>query len=311
MQKYAVLATAQVAVGAAAIFARFALTGAEPLAVSAARLVIAAVVLLAIAIVRGDRTRVASQERWIFVTAGVALAMHFAGWIWSLEYTSVAISTLLVSTTPIWTALYDAGVERKFLSARSWAAFAAGAVGLVLVVGAGSTKPPVPGHAVLGGVLALVGALAIGAYFILIRKVRARYDTRTIVTRTYAWAAVVLVLAAAVAHQTPPALSDGKAWGGILAMALISQLMGHTALNAALRWFSPSAVAFSSLLEPVVAAVLAFFIFGEGLAPAALAGGLLLLGAIGVFLGEETRRRSLEQIGEEVLYGRSAAARLA
>ena len=73
-----------------------------------------------------------------------------------------------------------------------------------------------------------------------------------------------------------------------MAMALISQLLGHTALNAALRWFSPSAVAMTTLLEPVTAAVLALFIFGETLSPLAVAGGLLVLLAIGAFLREES-----------------------
>ena len=292
-QRYVVLAIAQIAVGAAAIFARFALSGAPPLAVSAARLVIAAAVLLIAALLRPVRfSRARSQHAqrpWIFAAAGFALAVHFAAWIWSLEYTSVAISTLLVATTPIWTALYDSIVHRRHLTAAAWGAVAIGAAGLVLVVGAAATRPPIPGHQMLGDALALAGALAIGAYFLLVREVRTEFGTREIVTRTYTWAAVVLVIAAAAARQPPPAVSNGVAWGGIAAMALVSQLLGHTSLNAALRWFSPSAVAFTTLLEPVAAALLALAIFGERLTPAAVFGGALILAAIGVFLREEAR----------------------
>lgn len=284
---YSILGFAQVAVGAAAIFARFALEGAGPIAVSASRLAIASAALLLAAATRRERTTVAPEHRWVFVAAGIALAIHFAGWIWSLNYTSVAISTLLVATTPIWTALYDAAVYKHRLSAFAWAAFAVGACGLVLIVGFSKTRPPIAGHEVLGDILALSGAIAIGAYFVLVRRVRNSYGTRAIVTRTYTWAAVVLIIASAAAHQAPPASSDARAWGGILAMALISQLVGHTAMNAALRWFSPSAVAFTTLIEPVIAAILALFIFGEALTPGALAGGLLVLAAIGVFLREE------------------------
>lgn len=284
------------AVGAAAIFARFALEGAPPLAVAAARLVIAALVLLAIATAaprltwrKAERTArpMPHADTLIFVAAGVALALHFATWIWSLEYTSVAISTLLVATTPIWTALYDSIVHRRHLSPIAWAAFVAGAIGLVCIVGFNATRPPIPGHAILGGILALLGALAIGAYFILIRHVRAAYGTRAIVTQTYTWSAIALIIAAAAAKQPPPPISDTHAWGGILAMALISQLLGHTGMNASLRWFSPSSVAMSTLLEPVIAAVLAFFIFGETLTALALAGGVLVLLAIAAFLREE------------------------
>ncbi|HLI97902.1 MAG TPA: EamA family transporter [Candidatus Baltobacteraceae bacterium] len=301
---YAILAGAQVAVGAAAIFARFALTGAPPLAVSAWRLIIASAVLLVIAalaprlrsapldVARGrsiphdDTTRRAAL---LFIAAGIALAVHFATWIASLDYTSVAVSTLLVATTPIWTAIYDSAVYHRRLSPIALGAFLVGAVGLVLVVGYSHTRPPIAGHALLGDALAVAGAIAIGAYFILIRRVRASYGTRTIVTRTYSWAALALLIASLATHQMPPAFTDGKAWGGIIAMALVSQLLGHTAMNAALRWFSASAVAMTTLFEPVTAAVLAFFIFGETLTPLAIAGGLLVLVAIGAFLREEAR----------------------
>ncbi len=284
---YTLLGGAQLAVGAAAIFARFALTGAGPLAVSALRLGIAAAVLLAVATVRRDRTAPLPRQSRGLALAGVALAVHFAGWIASLQYTTVAVSTLLVATAPIWTAVYDAVIRRRTPSLRTLCGFAGGAAGLALVVGFNAAAPPIPGHPLFGAALALAGSLAMAIYLLIVRDVRGSLGTRTIVTRTYAWAAIVLVAAAVLMRQGPPALADLPAWGGILGMALVSQLLGHTALNAALRWFSPSAVAFSTLIEPVSAAVLAFFIFGEGVGPAAIAGGVILLAAIGVVLSEE------------------------
>jgi drug/metabolite transporter (DMT)-like permease len=287
VQKYAVLVLAQIAVGAAAIFARLALSGAAPLAVAASRLVVASIVLLTIGAITRSAAAAGASDRKLFVLAGFALALHFATWIWSLQYTSVAVSTLLVATTPIWTALYESLAYRRRLSLPAWLAFVAGAVGLVLVVGWNSTRPPVPGHELLGAALAVAGAVAIAAYFMIVRGMRASYGTRAIVTRTYSWAALMLVAAAAAARQTPPSISNTTAWGGIVAMALVSQLLGHTALNASLRWFSASAVAFTTLCEPIAAALLALLIFGEGLTPAALFGGCLVLAAIAVFLREE------------------------
>jgi drug/metabolite transporter (DMT)-like permease len=283
------LGAAQLAVGAAAIFARFALSGAGPLAVSAARLTIAAIVLLAIAFLRAPASlRVAPRRAAILAAAGVALAVHFATWIASLQYTSVATSTLLVATTPIWTATYDAVILHRPLTRRALAAFAAGALGVYAVVGFNHTAAPIPGHDVAGALLALAGGMAIAAYFILVREVRADLGTRTIVTHTYGWAAVVLIVVAAAFRQPLPPLADATAWSGIAAMALVSQLLGHTAMNASLRWFTPSAVAFSTLLEPVVAAALALVIFGEGVAPIAIAGAVVLLVSIAVVLREES-----------------------
>ena len=264
------------------------MTGAAPLAVAAARLCIAALVLLSFSIVRRARNgTVTRRTALILAGAGVALAAHFATWIASLQYTTVAISTLLVAMTPIWTALYDAVVRKRPLSRWAKIAFVSGAAGLIAIVGFNRTPPPVQGHAVLGAALAIFGSLAIAAYFLLVREVRAALDTRTIVTHTYTWAAIVLTIAAAAAHQGPPSIGNAPAWLGIAGMALISQLLGHTALNASLRWFTPSAVSFSTLVEPAIAAALALVVFGEAIAPAAIAGAALLLASIGVVVREE------------------------
>jgi drug/metabolite transporter (DMT)-like permease len=104
-----------------------------------------------------------------------------------------------------------------------------------------------------------------------------------------------LIIGAAFAHQPPPNIHATAAWAGILAMAFISQLLGHTALNASLRWFTPSAISFTTLLEPVFAAVLALVVFGEAVTPLAILGGVVLLGSIAVVLREE--RRSLDGSG--------------
>lgn len=289
MLPYLILGGAQLAVGAAAIFARSALSGAGPLAVSAGRLVIAAIVLGALAFARrGSMGPAASgKQRLILFTAGIALAAHFASWIASLDYTSVAVSTLLVSTTPIWTAAYDALVHRHIISRATALAFVAGAIGLFMVAGFDRTPAPHPGFEWIGGALALAGAIAFAAYLMLVRTVRDALGTRRIVTHTYAWAALVLVIGALLARQPLPPPSAATAWAGIAAMALVSQLLGHTAINASLRWFSPSAISFANLLEPVFAAALALVIFHEPVPPPALAGAAILLAAVLVVLRDE------------------------
>jgi len=245
-------------------------------------------VLVAIAAIsKPSGLLVARRNALLLAIAGIALAVHFATWIASLEYTTVAVSTLLVATSPIWTALYDTLVHKRPLTPLARTGFVTGGIGLWLIVGFNRTQPPVPGHVAFGAGLALIGALAIAAYFLLVREVRGDLDTRVIVTHTYSWAALALVVAAAIARQGPPHLDNVASWSGILAMALVSQLLGHTAMNASLRWFTPSAVSFSTLLEPVVAAVAALVVFGERIAPAAIAGAAILLVSLAVVLREE------------------------
>ena len=278
---------AQLAIGAAAIFARYALLGAGPIAVSALRLAIAAIVALAVVRRLG---RLSLRREIAFGVAGLALAIHFAAWIGSLAYTSVALSTLLVTTTPIWTEAYEA-MRHKRTPTRTYAFALVLALGGVAAIAFTRTAVParVAGHALLGDGLALLGSIAIGAYLVIVRDAgaendRARLGTRKIVARTYGWAAVALALAALATHQGSPAPSDGVAWGGILAMAFVSQLIGHTALNAALRDFSPSIVALTTLLEPIVATLLAAAIFHETLSWQAACGGVAVLAAIATVL---------------------------
>lgn len=230
----------------------------------------------------------------MLAAAGCALAVHFATWIASLDYASVAVSTLLVATSPIFTAGWDGFVNHRPLARDTVLAFIAGAIGLVMVVGFDRTPAPHAGLEWFGELLALLGAIAIAAYFLLVRTVRARLGTRTIVTRTYGTAAVALVLVALAARQAPPAPGDAVAWGGILAMAFISQLLGHTAMNASLRWFTPSAVSFATLIEPVFAAALAFAIFHEAVPPLAVAGAAILLGAVLVVAKNEREEVALD-----------------
>lgn len=276
-------------IGAAAIFARFALTGTGPLAAAAIRLALAAVVVGSLLALRGEWGPLPRKVEAALILAGIVLAVHFGAWLASLEYTSVAISTLLVCTSPIVTGAYDALVRGRRPSALFGIAVALGAAGLWLVVVRGAAPAPVHGHALLGAALATLGAVTMAAYLVIVREARRSLSTLQIVARTYGWAAVALVAAAAVAREAPPRLEAGVAWGGLVAMALVSQVGGHTALNAALRFVSPTTVGFATLLEPVLATLLAAAIFGEAVGPVTALGGLLILAAVGFSLLDEER----------------------
>ncbi len=288
---YARLLSAQLAVGAAAIFARYALAGAGPLAVSALRLAIAALPLVLFAALTRPGGSLGLRRELALAGAGLALAAHFGFWIGSLLYTSVAISTLLVATTPLWTEAYDALIARRPPARAYLLAIVLAALGLAAITLQHVAPAPVGGHALRGDLLALAGAFAMGAYLIVVRATGAQptlgpaaIPTRAIVARTYGWAALALAVLAVAAHQPPPPVSATSAWLGIIAMALVSQLLGHTALNAALRDFTPSTVAMTTLLEPVSAAILAALIFRETLTLQTLAGGIAVLAAVGITL---------------------------
>jgi drug/metabolite transporter (DMT)-like permease len=275
------VALANLAVGAAAVFARFALVSGGALAVSCARLTLAAAILVALAAAHGRLRILDRRAEPRLLLAGVLLAVHFATWIGSLNYASVAISTLLVCSTPVWTELY--AVLRRRSVDRAAAISVLGALaGVAIVVGA-----PDRSNTPLGILLALIGALTFAAYLVVVRGVDRRYDTLAITARTYATAAIVLATAALLAHDHLPPFADSRAWGGILAMAFISQLFGHTALNAGVRVLSATFVSTFTLLEPVIAALLAAWIFHERLGPLTALGAAVILAAIFVAVRAE------------------------
>jgi drug/metabolite transporter (DMT)-like permease len=285
---YLTLFGAQLAIGAAGIFARYALQGAGPLMTSALRLTIASAFVLLLNARMKEKAKIDQRHEILFAICGVALAMHFGTWVASLQFTTVAIATLLVSTSPIWTALYDVVVLNHKPTKMFWIGFLAAIVGAIVIVSSqGSSTHHQIAHLSsqdwLGEMLAIAGGIAFAVYLIAIRSVSQRYSTLAIVTRTYTWAAVSLWFAALAAREGLPSW-DLKCWVGILGMAFISQLLGHTGINAALKKFRSSVVALSTLLEPVFAAVLAIPFFGETLTIQMVAGSILLLAGLALVL---------------------------
>jgi drug/metabolite transporter (DMT)-like permease len=279
----ALLGAAQLAIGAAAIFARFALTATGPLAASALRMGIAAAPIVVFALARGAYARYDRATERRLLAASFALALHFALWLTSLQHATVAVSTLLVCTTPIFAEAWTVARRRTWRPLAA-AGIAAAVAGVAIIAGV-----PAHGNSPLGIGLALGGAVAFAAYLLLVRASDARYTTLAVVARTYPLAAGLLSGAALLAHDRLPPLAAHAAWGGLLAMALGSQLFGHVAVNAAVRTLSATLVGMTILLEPVVAAVTAAFVFGERLAPATAVGALVILGGIALAVRAEAK----------------------
>jgi drug/metabolite transporter (DMT)-like permease len=257
-----------------------------PVAAAAMRLTIGSAVIVLYLRFTKFREKVERKDELLLVGAGLALAVHFGTWIASLLYTTVTVSTLLVSTSPAFTALWDALILKKPMAWSFWTALLVAVGGVALITTNTTAHVPIPGEIWLGNTLATAGGVALAAYLLLVSNVIGKYKTLTIVSRTYSWAAVILLLTALAMHEQFPG-TDLVSWGGIVAMALISQVLGHTGFNASLRWFTSSTVAFSTLLEPVIAAILACILFAEFLTIAQLVGCLIVLACLAAILAPQ------------------------
>ena len=197
------------AVSTAAIFIRFAQQeGAPSIVIAAARLTIASLVLAPYALTRyrTDLRKLRGWEWFFALLAGLFLAIHFASWITSLEFTSVASSVVLVSTTPLWVAILAPLLLRERLG---WAAGA----GIFLAMAGGAivglsdtcswqagaiTCPPLQtffsGSAFRGDFLALAGAWMAAGYILVGRKLRSKMELIPYIFVVYGMAAVVLII---------------------------------------------------------------------------------------------------------------------
>lgn len=270
---YVVLGIALLAVSCGAIFAR--LADAPPLAIAAWRVGLALIVVMPFAAAGIVGARTSTRARALAAGAGILLAAHFATWIASLEYTTVARSVLFVCTAPIWVALLEFLSGRGAPTRTTLLALVLALAGAALVSGGGHGGAA----ALRGDLLALAGGVAMAGYFMLSREAQAALPFLTYLGIAYGVAAAALWLAVLVAH-VPASGFDARTWWALAGMAAVSQLIGHSGYNWSLRHLSPLFVAVVSVGEPVLASALAWWILGEALDWRTGAGGVLILAAI-------------------------------
>lgn len=277
------------------IFIRYAQKEAASIVIAAFRLVFASLILLPIAWI-GYRHEIRAMTRkqvLLAAISGIFLALHFASWITSLEFTTVASSVVMVSTTPLWVALLSPLVlkERptRMLAVGMVIALVGGSiVGLsesCALEGFGLACPPVAefmqGRAFLGNLLALGGAVAAAAYLVAGRFLRPTMSLVVYIFAVYSMAAVVLVVMALISSH-PMSGFPAYVYLLFLALAVGPQLLGHTSFNYSLRYLSAAFISVALLGEPIGSTILALIILKEIPVPLEIAGGVIIL--IGIYL---------------------------
>lgn len=281
------------AVSTAAVLIRFAQSeGVPSLVIAALRLSISALILTPITLPRyaGMLAKLTRREIALLATSGVFLALHFASWITSLSLTSVLISTVLVTTTPLWVS----ALEVMFLKARlnRWIllGLAQCMVGGLVIGVTGTSNADIGSAPVLGGGLALVGAMTVAVYMVIGRGVRGKLPLLPYIWVVYSIAAVVLIVLALVSGASFTGYS-GSAYAFVALTALFPQLLGHSSFNYAVKYVPATYIGIITQLEPIASAVLAFFLLGETPTTIqAVASALILFGVANVVLSPGTTR---------------------
>jgi drug/metabolite transporter (DMT)-like permease len=213
-----------------------------------------------------------ASDLWLIALAGVALAAHFALWVSSLKLTSVASATALVCLQAGWVVLFTwMGGQRP--DRRTAVGLVVCLVGVLVVTGVDFTVSPT---ALLGDLLGLLGGAGSALYMIVGGSVRQRTNTTVYTLLCYGVCSVVL-LAACLVFSVPLAGYAGNDWVQLVALAVGSQLLGHSVFNHLLVRVSPTVVSMVILLEVPGAALLAGLFLPNQTPPAGVYVGLVVL----------------------------------
>ena len=232
-------------------------------------------VVLGKAPVRRELMQAPKKLVLLSILSGLFLAIHFVLWFESLQHTSVASSTTIVCTEVIWVCLGFCLFLKGRLSWKAMAAIAVTLLGSVLIAFSDSGS----GAQLYGDILALLAAIAVAVYTLIGRVVREKLSTTVYTYMVYTACAAVLVATCLVQGSSLFGYGLSAVIVGAL-LAVFSTILGHSIFSWCLKYFSPSFVSASKLCEPVVAAILAGFLFGELPGWLQVLGGVLILGGV-------------------------------
>jgi drug/metabolite transporter (DMT)-like permease len=279
-----------ISVSSAAIFIRLAIAAVGvksigfSLFLAASRLIFASLMLIPVW-KRVIQNRVSSKAYYYAVAAGLSLALHFASWITSLSFTSIAASTTLVTTNPIWIALISWFWWKEKPKKLTLLGIGIALLGSVIIAfGDRSISRESFDNSLFGNFLATLGALMASFYFLFsTQSQKLGLNISGYIAIAYTTAALILL---------PLPLLFGASYFGypnlvyiyVFLMAIVSQLIGHTSFNWAVKYISPTLVSLTILFEPIGASLLGFIIFKEIPSFSVLTGGVILLMGVGIAL---------------------------
>ncbi len=288
------LLTGVLAVSTASIFIKFAQDqGAASIVIAAYRLTLASLILAPIALARyrSELGRLTRREWSLALLSGAFLAVHFAVWITSLQYTSVASSVVLVTTTPLWVALLSPVVLHERIGRSAIfgliLALLGGAVVGLSDACLGSLRRfdcPASGNllggtAAFGDFLALCGAWMAAGYLLVGRRLRPKLDLIPYIFIVYSMAAAVLILLMIGTREKPFGFTP-VVYLWFFLLAILPQLVGHSVYNWALKYLPASFVSVTLLGEPVGSSILAYFLLQQTPGWIKIGGAILILSGI-------------------------------
>lgn len=244
------------------------------------RTVLAALFLLPLAArtAWSDWRKHTRSSQFLTVVAGFLLGLHFIAWIESLYHTSVASASILFTTNPLFIAGIGYLVLNERLSRPTIVAIVVSVFGAALIGWGDTTDIQFP-SALKGNSLALSAAILFAIYLLISRATRQTSDWLAYVFPLYT--VVAVTVAAYVAITKVEVFAVG--WDIYVLCALMAlgpQIMGHGSLNYAVRFIPAAILGLLGLVEPVLATLWAWLLFGEVPSLITALGMAIVLGAL-------------------------------
>lgn len=238
---------------------------------------------------RTELAKLSSKEIYRGIMAGVFLAIHFLTWFASLQYTTVASSTVLVTTQPIFAVI---GSFYFFHEKIPFGSMLGGAIALAGGIFIGITDFKVSGSALFGDILALTGAVAVSGYFLFGRYLRRSLSLLPYVLLVYGSGTIVLLFGMIISGTKFLGYSTLD-YSLFLALAVICTIFGHTVFNWALKYIKAPVVSIAILGEPIGASFWAALVLKEYPSLSQIVGGIIILIGLGIF----TRSMLAQDVG--------------
>lgn len=283
---YAVLIIAVLGVSVSAIFVRFTIAPPEVVAFYRLLFTLLMTLPLVLSTKRYQWSKISRRNILLIFLSALFLALHFTTWFASLRLTSVASSTILVNTQPFFVILFGLIIFKTPVSRNTLLAVLCAVFGTLLLSWGDFS---LGGTSLYGDALALVGAIFIAVHYLFSSYLRQSLDTVPYTTLLYGFCALILAVmvplngASFVGHPPLDYLMCA-------ALAFFSTILGHTLFSWCMKYLPASAVSLSVLGEPVLAAVIAYFLFREGFTFSQLVGSFIVLISIFGYLWEENKQ---------------------
>ena len=228
---------------------------------------------------RSELKKLSIRQYILSISAGILLGIHYILWFESLNYTSVASSTVLVTLQPLFTIL-DSFLFLRERQSRLGMLGCGIALAGSFFIGYGDFQTGM--NTLIGDFMAIVAAAIISLYFFIGQSVR--QNTSATVYSVVCFGSSSLFLASYTLIKHHPFVGyDTGTWISLIGIALISTVLGQFVFNLLLKWLPATSISMSILGEPVGTCILAWFILGERITLRQGAGMLLILSGLAVY----------------------------